>query len=147
MAGAVASAAMSAALLPLYNAYRHRDPDAASRDLLFPVLVQAAIWSCAGAAGGLAYAIGRGERCLWPRAVSGGLSGAVVAAAVYELIGVMAFPDSGIAQFVSWTWPTRLFARLAFGILAAAGIALAIAPPREDQPAPAPATPEGSTTS
>jgi hypothetical protein len=129
--GAVACAAMSVALLPLYNAYRHRNPDEASRDLMFPLLVHAGIWSAAGAAGGAAFGLGMGTRGSMPRAVLGGLAGAAVAAAVYELIGVVAFPDAGTTRFVSSTWPTRLLARLAVGILAAAGVAFAVAPPRE----------------
>ena len=103
-----------------------------------PLLVHAGIWSVAGAVGGAAFGLGRGERGEWPRAALGGFLGAAAAAAAYELIGVTAFPGAGTTQFISSTWPTRLLARLAVGILASAGIALAIAPPRERPVTPAP---------
>ena len=127
--GAVACAAISMVVLPGYNAYRHDHPDEASRDLILPLLVHAAAWSAAGGAGGAAFAFGLGKQGLWPRAIVGGFVGAVVAAGVYELVGVAAFPSAGTTQFVSSTWPTRLLARLAVGSLAAAGIAVAVAPP------------------
>ena len=128
VAGAIGCAAMSLAILPLYDAYKHRDPDAASRDMVFPLLVHAGIWSAAGAAGGAAFGRGTEKRGVLPRAVLGGLVGAVIAATAYELIGAIVFPDAGTTRFVSLTWPTRLLARLAVGTLAAAGIALAVGP-------------------
>ena len=140
VAGALACAAVSMVVLPLYTAYRNGHPDEASRDLLFPLLVHAGIWSVAGAVGGLAFGLGlgRGERGVWTQAALGGFVGAAIAAAAYELIGVAAFPGAATTQFISRTWPTRLMARLAVGILAAAGVALAIAPPRERPVSPAP---------
>jgi hypothetical protein len=135
--GAVACAALSLAFLPLYDAYRHRNPDEASRDLIFPLLVHAGVWSAAGAAGGAAFGLGMGKRGSMSRAVLGGLVGAAIAAAVYELIGVVAFPDAGTTRFVSLTWPTRLLARLAVGTLTGAGIAIAVAAPRERPVTPA----------
>ena len=62
LAGAIACAGLSAAVLPLYDAYKHRDADAASRDLIAPIVVFGGIWSAAGAAGGLAYGLGLGAR-------------------------------------------------------------------------------------
>lgn len=130
VAGAVGTALMSVALLPLYTAYRRGHPDEASRDLMFPLLVHAGVWSVAGAAAGGAFGLGMGRRELMAQAALGGFLGAVTGAAVYEFIGVMAFPDAATTRFVSWTWPTRLLARLAVAILAAVGIARSIAPRR-----------------
>ncbi len=36
---------MSLVLLPPYNAYKDRQPDEASRDLIYPLLVHVGIWS------------------------------------------------------------------------------------------------------
>lgn len=130
VAGAVGCAAMSLALLPLYSAYRRGHPDEASRDLSYPLLVHAGIWSVAGAAGGAAFGFGLGRRNAVAQAAIGGLLGATAGAAAYELIGVIAFPNAATTRFVSWTWPTRLLARFAVAILAAAGIARAITPRR-----------------
>ena len=128
--GAVAAGVMSLVLLPPYNAYKLRNPDEALRDLLLPLLVHAGIWSVVGVAGGLALGLGLGERGLLPQAVLGGLLGAVVAAAAYELIGAFAFPEARTAQFVSATWESRLVARLAVTLLAAIGAVLGLTSPR-----------------
>ncbi len=61
----------------------------------------------------------------------GGLAGAALGAAAYELIGAGAFPAAQTARFVSTTWETRMFARLAVTVLAAAGAGLAAAEPRK----------------
>jgi len=128
VAGAVGCAAVSLALLPLYDSYRRGHPDEAARDVIYPLLVHGAIWSVAGAAGGAAFGLG-GRRILGQAAI-GGLLGALAGTIAYELIGVAAFPGAGTTQFVSSTWPTRLLARLAVGVFAAGGIARSIAPPR-----------------
>ncbi len=121
---------MSLALLPAYNAYKQRHPDEAFRDLVLPLLVHAGIWSAAGAAGGLAFGLGLGERSPLLRTVLGGLVGAAVGAMAYELIGASAFPAARTAQFVSETWETRLLARLAVTVLAAVGTVLGLISPR-----------------
>lgn len=125
--GIVATGMMSAALLPGYTAYQRRYPDDAARDLLLPLLVHAGIWSAAGAAGGLALALGLGlrERRLMARVALGGFLGAAVGTVIYEFAGAL-FPAARTAQFVSATWQTRLMARLAVAILAAVGAAMVI---------------------
>jgi hypothetical protein len=125
--GAAAGAGMSLALLPLYNTYKVRHPDEASRDLVLPLLVHLGVWSVVGAAGGLTFGVGLGVRGVLPKVVFGGLVGAAVGTAVYELVGAAAFPAAKTAQFVSATWPTRLFARLAVTVAAALGVVLAVA--------------------
>jgi hypothetical protein len=137
VAGAVAAGGMSLALLPSYNAYKQRHPDEAFRDLVLPLLVHAGIWSAAGAAGGLAFGLGLGERGALHRAALGGLVGAAIGAMAYELIGAAAFPAAKTAQFVSATWETRLLARLAVTVLAAAGTVLGLTLPREPPAFPA----------
>jgi hypothetical protein len=121
--GASAGAGISLALLPPYNSYKAQHPDEAARDVILPLLVHAGIWSAVGASGGLAFGLGARRGLPW--IVLGGLAGAALGAIVYELIGAVAFPAAQTTQFVSATGPTRLFARLAVTILAAAGVALA----------------------
>lgn len=134
-AGAVAAGGMSVAILPAFNIYQRLHPDEVARDLLLPLLVHAGIWSAVGATGGLALALGLGGRGLVPRAVLGGFLGAAVATVVYELTGAF-FPAARTAQFVSATWETRLMARLAVTLLAAAGAAMGVAPPPETRADP-----------
>jgi hypothetical protein len=134
--GAGAAGGMSLVILPAYNAYMQRNPDEAFRDLGLSLLVHAGIWSAVGAAGGLALGLGLGERKLWSRAVEGGLVGAALGAIAYELIGAFAFPAARTAQYVSATWETRLLARLAVTVLAAAGAAMAVSSPRQRPAAP-----------
>jgi hypothetical protein len=135
--GAAAAGGMSLVLLPAYNAYQQRHPDEAFRDLVLPLLVHAGVWSAAGAAGGLAFGLGLGQRGALLRAVIGGFIGAAVGAMAYELIGAAAFPAARTAQFVSATWETRLLARLAVTVLAAAGTVLGLTLPREPPAFPA----------
>jgi hypothetical protein len=125
IAGTAASAVMSLALLPAYNAYKARHPDEASRDLILPLLVHASIWSAAGAVAGWALAIGLDTRGRHARVALGGLAGAALGAMAYELIGAAAFPSDQTTQFVSASWNTRLLARLAVTVLAAVGAAMA----------------------
>ena len=113
-------------MLPPYNDYKAQHPDEAARDLILPLLVHAGIWSAVGALAGLAYAFGLGDRRPLVRIMLGGLAGAALGTLAYELIGAAAFPAAQTTQFVSATWPTRLFARLAVTVAAAAGVALAI---------------------
>jgi hypothetical protein len=133
--GIVAAGVMSLALLPAYNAYQLRHPDEAARDLLWPLLIHSGIWSAVGAAGGLALALGLGERGPIPRAVLGGFIGAAVGTVAYELAGAL-FPAARTAQFVSATRETRLMARLAVTLLASAGAAMGVVSPPKARAAP-----------
>ena len=147
--GIVAAGGMSLALLPAYNAYQRRHPDEAARDLLWPLLVHAGIWSAAGAAGGLALALGLGGRGAIPRAMLGGFLGAAVGTVAYELAGAF-FPAARTSQFVSATWETRLMARLAVTLLASGGAAMRVASPPKARAgsrhaAVSPQSPRGST--
>jgi hypothetical protein len=137
IAGAAATAVISLAILPAYNAYKAKHPDEASRDLILPLLVHVSIWSPIGAVGGWAFAVGLGARARLARIALGGLAGAALGATAYELIGAAAFPSAQTTQFVSATRETRLFARLIVTVLAAAGAALAATDVRT-RPAPPP---------
>ncbi len=117
-------------LLPMYNVFKATDPDKASTDMLYPLLLHAGIWATAGIAGGLAFARGFGVKGISTTALMGGMIGVAIATVAYEMTGVAFFPEAQTTQFISTTWQTRLFARISVAILAALGIAIAIADPR-----------------
>jgi hypothetical protein len=135
--GAVAAAGTSLALLPAYNTYKAGHPDEALQDLLYPLLIHVGVWSAVGAAAGLAFGLGLGERQRLPVIVQAALVGAALGAVAYELIGALGFPGAGTARFVSTTWGTRLFARLAVTVLTALGAGLAVREPRTRPVSPA----------
>ncbi len=96
-------------------------------DITVPLLIHAAIWASAGAAAGLAFGLGareRGRRLL--QAALGGLFGAIVGAAVYELVGAVAFPLDKTVEPISLTWASRLLAHSAACLFAAIGITLSL---------------------
>jgi len=135
LVGTAGCAIVSLAILPAYNAYKDRDPDRASIDMLIPLLVHAGIWSVAGGAGGLALSRGAGMKGRSASAVMGGFAGASFATVVFEVIGAAIFPEAQTTQFLSLTWQTRLLARLLVSVLASVGVSLAIADNRS-QPTP-----------
>jgi hypothetical protein len=123
--GAGAAGGASVVLLPLYNAYKERNPDEAVQDLLYPLLIHAGIWSTVGGVAGFAFAHGLGAGRRTPIIIQGAFAGAALGALGFEIIGALAVPAARTAQFVSTTWQTRLFARLAVTVLTAAGAAFA----------------------
>jgi hypothetical protein len=129
VAGAAAGAGASLALFPAYNIYKARHPDEAASDLILPLLIHAGIWSALGAAGGLAFGLGSGERRTLSRAVTGGLVSAAIGAAGYVLFGALFFPAASTSRFVSEIWQTRLLARLGVAVLVAAAIAASVHEP------------------
>ncbi len=124
--GAVGVAGMSGALLAPFSSYRFHHPDEASKDLLFPLLVRAAIWTTAGISGGLAFGIGAGDRRMVAKAALGGAVGALIGAVAFDLTSVMVVSGTNTAGLVSATWEARLAARLAVAVFAAAGVAMAV---------------------
>lgn len=139
-AGAIGSAATAAAVLTPFNTYRFQYPDEASRDLLHPLLVRVAIWSVAGIAGGLAFAVGSGlrGRQAWGDATLGGLGGGLIGAMACELVAALALGGEGAGGLIGATATARLLARLAVALGAAAGVALAATRPvRPTPPDPA----------
>lgn len=104
-------------------------------DLILPLLTHGAIWLSLGAAAGLAMGVGlKGEPVVIGRAALGGLLGAFVATAVYELAGALLFPLEQTSQPLSEGAPSRLFGRLVVAIAVALGAALAAkhaVPPRD----------------
>jgi hypothetical protein len=118
--------AAAAALLTLFlvaNFFKRYDPQ--SGDLVLPLLTHGAIWSAAGAIGGLALGLGLGGKGRWPATVAGGFVGAATATIVYEIVGAIAFVSDKTDLPVSASVTTRLMAQLLVAISAALGAALA----------------------
>jgi hypothetical protein len=140
--GMAAGAGASQALLPLYHRFEEAYEEKASGNLTVPLLIHGGVWSAVGACGGLAFGVGARGRGRAARGLVGGLVGAAVGTAVYELAGALAFPLAGTVQPLSHTWESRLLARSAVALLAAAGTALALADARAARGKPAPAPPD-----
>jgi hypothetical protein len=125
--GLVSAVVASAAFLPIYFHALDRSKEELSRDLMIPLLVHAGIWSVCGLAGGIALGIGLGGG--WPRIVKaglGGLMGAAIAAAAYEILGAWAFAADHATSPVSWTVTTRLLARVLVAAFAALFATIAV---------------------
>jgi outer membrane lipoprotein SlyB len=118
--GSAITAGASWVCLPFYFKALARDQEKMGHDLVVPLLVHAGIWATCGLAAGVAFGIGL--RAGWLRmlnAALGGLIGAAMGAAVYELVGAMVFLDAQTTEPVAATWQARLFARVLVAALAA----------------------------
>jgi hypothetical protein len=125
--GAVLGAGTSLALLPLYFRALDKAQEELSRDLTLPLLVHGGIWAACGLAGGVAFAIGLGAgRIRLVKAAVGGIIGAVLGAALYELIGAIAFPQDNTSSPQATIWIARLLARLLVATLSSLLAAVAV---------------------
>jgi hypothetical protein len=131
--GTIAGACLSLALGPVYYRNERHIVD----DLIWPMLLHGGVWGAVGAAGGLAFGLGLGGGGRAVRASLGGLIGALLGTALFEVIGVVAFPLSRTVQPLATTWGPRVLARLSVAVLAAAGAALAVEDTRERASRPA----------
>ncbi len=104
-------------------------------DILISMAMHGLTWGLAGAAGGLAFAVGLGQRRLIARLAVAGLVGAVLGAIAFDAAGAYFFPLAETGDPVSTTWPSRLVARLWVTAATVACIVRVL-------PAPASATPE-----
>ena len=102
-------------------------PDHPDYDLILSMIMHGSIWGLTGAAAGLAFALGLGERRLLGRALVAGFAGAVLGAIAFDLIGGVLFPLANTGQPISTTWPTRLLARLLVTV-ATAGVVILLLP-------------------
>ena len=123
--GAGTSLALVPRLLDLY--FGHKD-----LEILTGMFSHGVIWGPLGAAAGLAFAVGLGERRLTGRALTAGLAGAVLGTVAFDLVGALAFPLARTDGLFSLTWPTRLMARLMVSLGTAAAIVLVLPDPPID---------------
>jgi hypothetical protein len=131
--GGIAGAVAPLAVLPIF--YLAGGPS--SDDMIPPLFMHAGVWMGVGAAGGLAFGIGLGDRRRAFATLLGGAVGAVIGAIIYEVVGAIAFPRDMTASPISTSWETRLLARMLVSFLAAVGIALAAT----NRPEPSPSVP------
>jgi hypothetical protein len=139
VAGGAAGLGMSRALVPLAERY----PDLIGENLLFAILIHGGVWAAIAAAAGLAFGLGAGGWAMVPRAVAGGIVGAALGTALYDLFGALAFPLDSTSSPLSTTASTRLLARLAVAIPVALGAAWPVQDPRNSSE-PTPVAPGAS---
>jgi hypothetical protein len=134
--GIVCGAAPTLAVFPVYWDYRilHNTMD----ELWLSLVTHVAAWSPVGLAGGLSLGLGLGGRGIPARAAAGGLAGAVLGVAGYEMAGVFVLPYGAVA---SEPVPGAAYARLIATLLVVAGAAtgatLTATPASPPFPAPA----------
>jgi hypothetical protein len=137
-AGAVAGTGMALVIVPRYfRWYLRLRPEG----LVPPLLMHGGIWGAIGAAGGLAFGLGLGGRGHAAKALLGGLLGALMGTALYEILGALAFPMSRTDHPVAAAWAPRLLARLLVATLAATATAMAVTDPQPTLTPRQPATP------
>jgi hypothetical protein len=128
--GSASGAGLSLALLPWVLPAQL---DYFEYDLIISLAMHGFIWGVLGAAAGLAFAVGRGERRLIGRVLTAGALGGLLGAIAYELIGAMFFAAAATDKPISLTWQTRLMARLMVTVGTAAAILLSLPNPPEDR--------------
>jgi hypothetical protein len=125
--GAVLAGGITLALLPSLGYARTVYP---GYGLLISMATHGLMAGLAGAAGGLAFAAGLGQRRRLARAAMAGLAGAVMGAVVFDMVGVRMFPLADAGELVSAAWPLRAVSRLWVATATAAFVALILpAPP------------------
>jgi hypothetical protein len=95
-------------------------------DLPISMAMHGLIWGLLGAAAGLAYAIGLGERRRCAPALFAGLIGAVLGSVAYDIIGAVFFQAANTDEPISEAWPTRLLACLLVTVGAAVALAVSL---------------------
>ena len=106
--------------------------DPISNDLLLPLATHATLWGLIGGAGGLALGLGSGGGggARVAKAAIGGIVGAAIGAAAYEVLGAILFPLARTSEPIAESAPARLFAHASTNILAALMAAMALAEQR-----------------
>jgi len=128
--GMALAAGASLALIPVFLRTWTDNP---KYELVLPMIMHAPIWGLTGAAAGMAFAVGWGDRRLIGRALAAGFVGAALGAIAFELIGAGLFPLSNTGMPISTTWPSRLLARLLVTLATAAFVSLSLpsSPPQK----------------
>jgi hypothetical protein len=120
-----AGASISLSLLPPLLKIRIYHEEYAS---LISLATHGLMWGMVGAAAGLAFAYGIGERRFLAQAAVACFLAGIVAAILFDLTGVIFFPTANTEAPISNSWLTRLIAALLAP--AATALALAVSLPR-----------------
>jgi hypothetical protein len=120
LAGAGGAVALSYQLMPVFRA--NLNPQEPS--ILLPLLIHGAIWSAAGAAGGLAFGLGLGGFARTIRCLIGGIVGALLGTAVFEVAVATALPLTKIEDLIGPDQVVRLLPLACVAIFAALGAAM-----------------------
>jgi hypothetical protein len=132
LVGGVATAAITWLTLPIFLS----DVDTLNEGMLAPILMHGLFWAAAGLAGGLAFAVGLGCRpVLIVQAAIGGIVGALLGAAVYDIVGAIVLTTENTAMPLSEGWASRLLARMSVAVLVAV-VAASMLDQRRPQPTP-----------
>jgi hypothetical protein len=95
---AAGAAAGSWLLAHRFLDYQHWAEDRQQENMLVPLLLHVGMWCLAGAGGGLAFGYGLAGKRGASAGLIGGLAGAVLGAAVYEVLGALLFPTAKTSQ-------------------------------------------------
>jgi hypothetical protein len=117
--GGGAGGALSWLILPVF----YKQPP--NNDLIYSLMVHGGVWVGVGAAAGLAFGIGLGERNAIRRGLISGAGFALLATVIYEFAGPFLFPFGMIDRPISHNWESRLAARLLVTVLIAVGVVVA----------------------
>ncbi len=103
---------------------KYEDPSGS--DLLFPLLIHGVTWSAIAAVAGMAFGFGVGGRGGVMKGLLGGLSGALVAAVLFELTASILFPTHRTTQPISVSQESRLLARMLVSLVASFMVAITL---------------------
>ena len=121
LVGLVLGIAAEAAVVRVAVPYYQLAYDQSAKDLLFPLIMHGAIWTCAGVVGGGAFGLGLGGGILAIRGAIGGALGALIGTIVYEFLGALLFPLALTTRPVSEAWESRMLGLVGVAILASIG--------------------------
>ncbi len=137
--GAGAGLAAGAVAVPIHARQHERDQDSVTKDLTFPLLIHAAMWSGIGAAAGAALSLGAGAGRRLPSVILGGLVGGAMGSGIYDVTAALIWADGQTYQIIAHKWAPRIYAAmlppLAITFVAVSGL---VAPERREKPAAAP---------
>ncbi|WZO96446.1 hypothetical protein EP7_003439 [Isosphaeraceae bacterium EP7] len=138
--GAIAGGALPFLAVPLHDSLRTSIPD----ETLASIMMHGLIWGTIGAAVSVALGLGAegGSRRRVVACIAGGVIGALVGTAVYEVVGAMAFPLDETGEAISKSSASRLLARLIVGLSIALGASTAFSESRRRNEDPVAPTPE-----
>jgi hypothetical protein len=124
--GLATGALVSFGLLPFFLDTQPYHPE---YEMILSLIMHGAVWGLTGAAAGLAFAVGLGERRLLLRAIAAAFVGAVLGAIIFELAGAAIFPLASTGQPISTTWPSRLLARILVTVTSVAVVSMSLSGP------------------